>query len=94
MGVYIYALMVPIFTLIVNFSKKGYTFVILYTIVAIIAKIGVIIASFVATSGHVGYCIVASDVKVSITIANVGEICSLCVQLLFIRHIRKANQVK
>lgn len=72
MGVYIYALMVPIFTLIVNFKQRGYTFVIIYTIIAILAKIGVIIASFVATSGHVGYCIVGSDVKVSITIANIG----------------------
>lgn len=72
MGVYIYALMVPIFTLIVNFKQMGYTFVIIYTIIAILAKIGVIIASFVATSGHVGYCIVGSDVKVSITIANIG----------------------
>lgn len=91
MGVYIYSLLVPILTLIVNKSQRGYTFVILYTIVGIIAKVGVIVTSFVATQGHVGYCIVGSDVKVSITIANVGEICSLFVQLIFIRHIRKVN---
>jgi len=86
--------MVPILTWIVNWRQRGYTFIIIHTIVAILAKMGVIIASFVATSGHVGYCIIGSDVKVSITIANVGEIWALCVQLLFIRHLRKVNQVK
>lgn len=94
MGVYIYALMVPIFTLIVNCRQRGYTFIIIYTIIAVLAKVGVIITAFVATSGHVGNYIVGSDVKVSIMIASVGEIFSLCVQLLFIRHLRKVNQVK
>lgn len=94
MAVYIYTLMVPIITLIANWKQCFFTFAILYTLLAIIGKIGVIVASFAATSGHVGYCFVATEVKVGITIANAAEIFSLCVQLLFIRYLSKVRQMK
>ena len=69
--------------------QQGYTFVTLYTICAMLGKIGVVIAVFLATTNHVGYCYVASDVNIGIAIANVAEALCLAVQLLFIRQAKK-----
>lgn len=66
----------------------------IYTILAVLGKIGVIVAIYLSTQSHVGYCYVGSDVKMSIAIANVAEACCLCVAILFIRHLRKIKQVK
>lgn len=94
MGVYIYTLLVPIILWLCIFWQRGYTFSILYTIVGVIAKIGVVIAIFVATQNHVGYCYVSTDVKVGIAIANVAEALCIGVELLFIRQARKVTQLK
>lgn len=70
MGVYAFTIMIPILSLVVNNCSKGFTFVIIYTLLAVLGKIGVIVTVFVATQNHVGYCYIASQVKVSIAIAN------------------------
>jgi len=77
MGVYIFTLMVPIILWVCTCTKKGHTFAILYTILAIIGKIGVVVAIFVTTENHVGNCYVTNDVKVGVAIANAAEACCL-----------------
>jgi hypothetical protein len=94
MAVYIYTLLIPIILIICIVCQKGYTFVILYTVLALIGKVGVVITIFVATQNHIGYCYVGGDVKVGIAIVNVAEACCLGVELLFIRQQRKINQLK
>ena len=93
-GVYLLTLMVPIILWFCIFWQKGYTFSILYTIIAILGKIGVAITIFVATQNHIGYCYVASEVKIAIAVANAAEACCLVVELLFIRQARKVNQLR
>lgn len=86
MGFYIYTLLIPIILLICMYFRKGFTFAIIYTSLAALGKIGVVITVFVATQYHVGYCIVTNDVKVGIAIANVAEFCCILVELVWIRH--------
>lgn len=94
MGVYIYTLMIPIILVICIYLRKGYTIAIIYTSLAALGKIGVVITIFVATQYHVGYCYVTGDVKVGIAIANVAEFCCILVELLWIRHQMKMIQVQ
>jgi hypothetical protein len=69
-AVYAYTIFAPIVLWLCIFYRKGYTLATLYTIGAILGKIGVVIAVFVTTQNHVGYCYVGNDVKVGIAIAN------------------------
>ena len=93
MGAYIYTSMVPIILWLCIWLQRGYTFSILYTIVGVVGKIGVIVTVFLTTQNHVGYCYVANEVKIGIAIANAAEACSLAVELLFIRQARKITQL-
>lgn len=93
MGAYIYTIMVPIILWTCVRLQKGYTFATLYTIVGVVGKIGVVIAVFLTTQNHVGYCYVTNEVKIGIAIANAAEACSLAVELLFIRQASKVTQL-
>lgn len=72
MGVYVYTILVPVILWLCIFWRKGYAFATLYTVGAMLGKIAVVIAVFLATENHVGYCYVATDVKIGIAIANVA----------------------
>ena len=93
-GVYAYTILVPIILWLCIFWQKGYTLATLYTIGAMLGKVGVVIAVFLTTENHVGYCYVGNDVKVGIAIANSAEALCLAVQLLFIRQAMKIGQLQ